>query len=150
MIIMKTLAGQRVLKDRSVALSGRQRAAFILVDGKKSVAEILAATQATGVTQADIDRLIELGLVEKPLFAAAIQNAAKLEAKRGERTLEQKFEEAYEIATMLTSNLGLRGYRLNLAVEQATNYMELSALGPRIREAVGDDSYEMLDRALND
>jgi hypothetical protein len=150
MILMKTLDGHRVLKDRSVRLTPHQRSAFILVDGKKTVEQILAATRAAGVTQADIDRLLELGLVEKPLFAAAVENAAKLEAKRGGRSLEEKFQEAYEIATMLTANLGLRGYRLNLAVEQATNYMELSALAPRIREAVGDDSYEMLERALND
>jgi hypothetical protein len=148
MIIVKTFEGQRVLKDRSVPLTPSQRAAFILVDGKRSSQEILAATQAGGVTQADIDRLLELGLVQQQSTAAA--NAQRLEAKRSARSLEERFEAAYPIATMLTSNLGLRGIRLNAAVESTTNFMELFALVPRIREAVGEERFEMLDRVLNE
>lgn len=152
MVIMKTLAGHRVLKDRSVPLTPRQRSAFILVDGRKSVAEILAATRAGGVAQADIDRLLELGLVEELSKAAAIHlaNEQKLEAKRSGRTPEQRFEEAWQYASMLTTSLGLRGYRLNNAVESATTYLDLLALAPRIREAVGEERYAMLDRLLND
>ena len=152
MIIVKTLAGTRVLKDRSVALTPRQRAAFILVDGKRSDAEILAATRAGGVTQADIDKLIELELVEEISKGAAIAlaNETRLQAKRSGPSPEQRFEQAYPIATMLTESLGLRGYRLNSAVESATTYMDLLALAPRIREAVGDERYAMLDRLLND
>lgn len=40
MILVKTEAGQQVLKDRSVPLSPRQRTAFILFDGKRSVDEV--------------------------------------------------------------------------------------------------------------
>jgi hypothetical protein len=150
MILTKTDAGMRVLKDRSVPLTARQRAAFILVDGRKTVEELLAATRAAGVTREDVERLMELGLVQKPTFAQAAVNAAKLEAKRTARSLEDRYEEAWPIASMLTSNLGLRGYRLNVAVEQATNYMDLLAIAPRIREAVGEERYIPLDRALND
>lgn len=75
MVPMKSAAGQQVLKDRSVALSPRQRAVFILVDGKRSVQELLAHTAGAGVTAQDIDRLFELGLVDEyaPLHAAANQ-----------------------------------------------------------------------------
>ena len=39
------------------------------------------------------------------------------------------------IATQLTAALGLRGFRLNLAVEGATSYEQLAAqLAPKIRE----------------
>jgi hypothetical protein len=150
MIICKTDAGLRVLKDRSVPLTGKQRAAFILVDGKKTVDELLAATRSTGVTREDIDKLIELGLVQQPTFAQAAANAVKLEAKRTARSLDERYAEAWPIASMLTSNLGLRGYRLNVAVEQATTYMDLLAIAPRIREAVGEERFIPLDRALND
>jgi hypothetical protein len=152
MVIVKTLQGHRVLKDRSVALTPRQRSAFILVDGKKSVDEILVATKSGGVTREDIGKLMELGLVEELSKAAAIHlaNAAKLQAKRTGRTPEQRFEEAWPYASMLTSSLGLRGYRLNNAVESATSYLDLLALAPKIREAVGDERFEALDRLLND
>lgn len=152
MIIAKTYEGQRVLKDRSVPLTPRQRSAFILVDGKKSIEQILAATAAGGVTQADIDRLMELGLVAELSRAAAMahENQQRLDAKRGGLSLEERYEQAYPIATMLTGHLGLKGYRLNLAVMSAGNYMELLALAPRIREAVGEERYTMLDHLLND
>ncbi|MBC5766166.1 hypothetical protein [Ramlibacter albus] len=152
MVIIKTLQGHRVLKDRSVPLTPRQRSAFILVDGKKTTDEILAATKAGGVTQADIDKLVELGLVEELSKSAAMHLAMeqKLQAKRSGRTPEQRFEEAWPYASMLTSSLGLMGYRLNNAVENATTYMDLLALAPKIREAVGPERFEMLDRLLND
>jgi hypothetical protein len=152
MIIAKTAEGQRVLKDRSVPLTPRQRSVFILVDGKKSVTELLAATAAGGVTQGDVDKLMELGLVAELSKAGmmALEARTKLEAKRSSRSLEQRYEEAYPIATMLTSTLGLKGYRLNVAVQSAANYMDLLALAPKIREAVGDERFAMLDRLLND
>ncbi|WP_374669365.1 hypothetical protein [Ramlibacter sp.] len=152
MILGKTDEGHRVLRTRSVPLTPRQRAVFILIDSKKSLSELLAATATVGVTRADIDRLIELGLVRELSagLAAMHANAARLEAKRSSRSLEERFEEAYPIATLLTSSLGLRGYRLHALVESTTNYMDLLALAPRVREAVGDERFQLLDRALND
>jgi hypothetical protein len=44
MLIVKTESGHQVMKDRSVVLTPRQRAAFILVDGKRTLAQVLAAT----------------------------------------------------------------------------------------------------------
>jgi hypothetical protein len=42
----KTTEGQQAFRDRSVALSARQRSAFILFDGQRTVAEVLAARRA--------------------------------------------------------------------------------------------------------
>jgi hypothetical protein len=152
MIICKTLEGQRVLKDRSVPLTPHQRSVFILVDGKRTVDELLATTKGGGVTKTDIDKLLELGLVAELSKAAvtALANSAKLEAKRSGRSLEERYERAHPVAAMLTSNLGLRGRNLNYAVMSAMNYMDLLALAPRIREAVGEEHFAMLDRLLND
>ncbi|HSH91535.1 MAG TPA: hypothetical protein VK996_16225 [Ramlibacter sp.] len=152
MIITKTLEGQRVLKDRSVPLTAHQRSAFILVDGKRSIEDLLAVTKAAGVTRADIDRLMELGLVAELSKSAAIalDKATQLEAKRHARPLEERYERAHPVAAMLTSHLGLRGRNLNFEVMSAMNYMDLLALAPRIREAVGEEKFAMLDRLLNE
>ena len=162
--LVKSEAGQKVLKDRSVPLSPRQRAAFILFDGSKTVDQVLAATGAVGVTREDIDYLLQLGLLELPSGAAAPvltppaaapvpapaaqPKPQEAPASPGERTPQERYQAAYPIATRLTAGLGLRGFRLNLAVEQAMNYQQLCEVAPRIKDAVPPGAYLELHRAL--
>ncbi|WP_066270069.1 hypothetical protein [Hydrogenophaga palleronii] len=155
MSIVKTEAGLRVMKDRSVPLTPRQRSVFILIDGRRSMEEVLAASVAMGVSQQDVEQLFELGLIidETPSLSAAEQTARQASAvadlaSRG-RTDAQRYQDAYPIAARLTSELGLRGFRLNLAVEGAGNYEQLQAVASRIRDAVGPEKYAPLDEALN-
>ena len=57
---------------------------------------------------------------------------------------------AYPIAIRLTAGLGLRGFRLNLAVEAAGDLDKLKALAPRIKEAVGAEKFRELQSSLDD
>jgi hypothetical protein len=59
MILVKTDVGQQALKDRSVPLTPRQRSAFILFDGKRSVDDVIAA--GMGITAEDIDQMVDAG-----------------------------------------------------------------------------------------
>lgn len=171
MVLVKTQAGQEALKDRHGSLSSRQRSAFILFDGKRSTGEILSATAAMGITQDDIQAMIAQGLLEpvsRPGQAAPAslssqapssvvddaaasvgeEGAAVVPAEGSGRSPMERYKAAYPIATELTAALGLRGFRLNLAVEGAGSFEDLAALAPKIREAVGDAKFERLDRAL--
>jgi hypothetical protein len=154
MLVVKTEVGQQVMKDRSVTLTPKQRSAFILFDGKRTLEEVLQATAPMGVTSEEIDKLFELGLV-----AAAGPPDSRVEgrppAESGQapgpsRTPQERYAQAYPIATMLTAGLGLRGFRLNLAVEGATTCEQLLQVVPKIREAVGPDKCRALDDALKD
>lgn len=141
----------QVMKDRSVALSPRQRAAFILFDGKRTRDDVLAATAAVGVRDEHVEQLLELGL----LADAAQRHSADtvpmgLAELPAARPPQQRYAEAYPIAVQLTSGVGLRGSSLNLAVEAAAGYEQLAALGPKIREAVGPEKYLPLALALHD
>ncbi|SDE30181.1 hypothetical protein SAMN05444679_12093 [Variovorax sp. CF079] len=176
MILVKTEAGQQALKDRSIRLTPRQRSAFILCDGKRSVSEVLDA--GMGIVREDIDQMVELGLlgqvggtadaanagtvsvppnsaapaVEVPKEAARPAAPAPTEASAAHpapgRSNQQRYKDAYPIATQLTGSLGLRGFRLNLSVEGTSTYEELLALSPKIRDAVGPEKAAALDRAL--
>ena len=64
MILMKSKLGQAAFKERSVLFSPRQRAAFILFDGRVSVADVLGKLASLGVTQQDVDEMCEKGLLE--------------------------------------------------------------------------------------
>lgn len=61
---IKTVAGQSAFKVRSDKFSTRQRSAFLLFDGIKSVDQILKMTATLGITQADVESLEQHGFIE--------------------------------------------------------------------------------------
>ena len=136
-------------------LTPRQRAAFIMMDGHNTVDQVLAATRGTGVVREDIEHLLQLGLVEEatpPRAApASLETGAAPAHEPGaasHRTPQERYQAGYQIATRLTAGLGLRGLRLNLAVEHATSYERLCEVAPRIKDAVGRSAYLELHQAL--
>ncbi len=165
MILGKTEIGQQALKERSAKLTQRQRSAFILFDGRRSVEQVLDATAGMGVTPAEITALVDDGfLIELPgatnSGSEANGHAGSVNGSGGgsagsdkpepaTRSGQDRYRDAYPVATRLTAALGLRGFRLNLAVEGVSSYEELALLAPKIREAVGTTAYAELDRALN-
>ena len=158
MLLVKTLAGQAALKDRQVGLTSRQRTAFILFDGKRTTADVLAATAAMGITQDDVQVMLAQGL----LAPTARQAVAAMPVGVGDGALSslelsdeisgrsdmERYQAAYLVATELTASLGLRGFRLNLALEGAGSFDDLAALAPKIRDAVGDAKFARLEKAL--
>ena len=168
MVLVKTQAGQEALKNRHGSLSSRQRSAFILFDGKRTTQEVLAATAAMGITADDVQTMIAQGLLVSlsgqpatvDTSGASSQAAGGASAtdlgtvatpiEGSGRTPQERYQAAYPIATALTASLGLRGFRLNLAVEGAGSFDDLAALAPKLREAVGDVKFEPLYGALFD
>jgi hypothetical protein len=159
MRLVKTELGQTAFKERSPLFSVRQRAMFILFDGKKTAAEILSAAGGMGVTSADVDAMLELGFlapsakdepktIPAPAASDASNNIAPEESGASGRTDQQRYQDAKPLATQLTAGLGLRGFRLNLAVEAAAGVPELLALLPKIQEAVGTKACRELEQAL--
>ena len=170
MIYIKTELGQTVLHNRSLALTPRQRSAFIMFDGKRSLDDVLKTTSGLGVTPDDISHLVSLGLLASGAAAAPVSaagapassapvagvaTAAQPQAMlsqtpEGLPTLsaQQHYLKAYPIAIRLTAGLGLRGFRLNLAVEAAGDLDKLKELAPKIREAVGPEKFLDLENAL--
>ncbi len=174
MILIKTEAGQQAFKDRTVRLTPRQRSAFILCDGKRTLEEVQAA--GMNIAREDLDEMVALGMlvgVDAPQAVSAAPTAAPLPVSApgaapgpalttvsipapapanapiaSGRTPQQRYKDAYPVATRLSGSLGLRGFRLNLAIEGATSYEELLALAPKIRAAVGPEKAAEFDRAL--
>nr|WP_315489356.1 hypothetical protein [uncultured Rhodoferax sp.] len=156
MKLTKTETGQQAFKARSPLFSARQRTAFIMFDGQKSVDQVLGAAASLGLTAEDVEHMVAHGfLAPAPgeamqALAQAAQNAADQTAADAfkARTPQERYAQAKPLATQLTAALGLRGFRLNLAVESAAGFDELLALLPKIREAVGATASEELERVL--
>lgn len=152
MICIKTEAGQLAFKTRSGEIPPRLRAVFILFDGRKTVDTILEMTTLFGTVREDIDYLISAGLLEETQDVAeekALQLAqSKVTASANHLQQTEMFKSAWPIATQITASLGLRGFRLNLAVEAAMGYEQLCDLLPKIREAAGEEKTRPLQQAL--
>ena len=177
MLLIKTEAGQAAFKERSPRFSTRQRATFILVDGKKTAEQLLTATVGMGVTQADLDYMVEQGFLAPfytdafptgpaplgvsapaplapedllPLLTEAPAEGAPPVNVPTLRTEQERYQLAKPLATQLTATLGLRGFMLNLSVESAAGYQALLDLFPQIQKAVGAKAARELERALKE
>jgi hypothetical protein len=148
----KTELGQQTFKDRNTALSTKLRSALIFFDGSKDDSLVLSSLAVMGLVQEDIQTLVQQGLIEaveshsKPAPLASSPPAQPETAST--MSDQDRYKQAYPVATRLTSGLGLRGFRLNLSLESAGSYQDLIALAPKIREAVGDEKFAELQRAL--
>lgn len=166
MHLVKTSAGQQAFKERHADLSPRLRSAFLLFDGQRSLAQVLESVAGMGVTQDEILALVErewlaprdaaeprLGVVAVAVPAASAVHASTAvpaadPPAQSEPSLSVRYRNAYPLAVAITANLGLKGFRLNLAVEAAMGYDQLVALAPRLREAASPPSYAPLHEAL--
>ena len=157
----KTDLGQAAFKARSELFSVRQRSAFLLFDGVKSVEQILKMTSAIGISQADVDALARHGFIDSvgsaatpPTIAAPPSSGAvpavvaEGQAQPHAPSNQQRFAQAWPLATQLTAGLGLRGFLLNLSIEKASGYDDLLKLLPSIQQAVGQEKCAALERVL--
>lgn len=156
MKFVKTEIGQQAFKARSPLFSARQRTAFIMFDGQKTVEQVMAAASGLGLTPDDVEHMVHnefLAPAPGEAFMAEA-HAAQVAADQGiadsfkAHSAQDRYKEAKPIATKLTASLGLRGFRLNLAVEAAGGYEELLSLLPKIKEAAGSKACAELERKL--
>ena len=143
MVYSKTEAGQLAFKVRSAQLSVRQRSAFILFDGVKLDAEVLAATAGLGISQDDIAHLVKQGFLKAASDVVAVSAVAPIAAGTRlaesaqalpvtERSPQERYSAALPIATKLT----------------ASGFDDLLALLPKIQHAVGVTPCVALAQAL--
>jgi hypothetical protein len=155
--VSKTASGAQVMKDRSVSLSAQQRSALILCDGKRSAEEVVRMTAAVGVTLTDIQTLETLGLVDiaaTPTAAIAVPALAPAASAQVAAAAAEPvplssaegvdFRAALNAAIMLCSNIGFKGFSLNMALTGVDSIEKLQKLAPEIRRAAGDAKYKPL------
>ena len=87
---------------------------------------------------------------DKPVKSAAPATSAGpvVEPSPSGRSEQERYLEGMKVATQITSALGLRGFRLNLAVEAAGNLKKLLELLPKIEATAGTEACKALHAAL--
>lgn len=149
MRLAKTEAGVRAMKDHSLSLTARQRAALILCDAKRSRTHVLHNLASVGSTEADLIVLRQMGLVQD-VPDADEEAAVEAAERRKARPPLERYKEAYPIASQLAASLGFKSIKLSLAVERADGYEALCEVANTLRGLVRAEAYAPLHKALYD
>ena len=193
LILKKTAKGFSALRARDPALPQRLRPAFILFDGQKSIADVMALLPVSGgrlQVLEDIKLLTQHGLLEllrphpstpswstetsvrlsspddEPFLDSAYADSAypaihkpatreshlpashHTSAPLQVSDPESRYMQAYAVTSRLVSELGLKGFRLQLAVEKAQGYHGLVALLPRMHELIDAQKLRAVEQIL--
>ena len=158
MIWTKTEAGRVEIQSRALVRERAQRTLLLLIDGTRSEANLLS--DLAGISGGDFLTLQALGLITAvqrpaagaraaplpappPWPAASPADDADADASASADTAPLDYAQFTAVLTkLISSELGLRGFVLTLAVEKARTADELQAVAQRaltqIRERKGD------------
>ena len=174
LILKKTDKGLEALRTRDPALPKHLRTAFILFDGNKSVGQVMSLLPTTSpalLELEDIMRMVQAGWLEllKPSFAprvpapsapvaatvratpAAVSVSSVSTASTQAAAITnhgERYLQAYALLGVLTGEMGLRGFRLQMSVEKAADYHGLVALLPKLRTAIEAKKLRPVEKIL--
>lgn len=163
LVLKKTDKGLEALRTRDPALPKRLRTAFILFDGQKSVAQVLRLLPGApnGIALSDITDMLQSGWLvllnpstapEMPARGLEVSSdtAAALAALQhsGVPDHAQRYQQAYSMVMAIVGQMGLRGFRLQLALEKASGYDDLVAMLPRLRTAIDAAQMRPIEKVL--
>lgn len=155
MIWSKTEAGRVEMQARALVKERTQRNLLLLIDGIKSQDMLLSSI--AGVSRADFDALAAMGLIVQTGSSAAGASAPPGASRSAAAPAASAEPSDYAVFTqtltqLISSELGLRGFTLTLAVEKAGTNDELRAVADRviaqIAERKGEDAADRAHRKL--
>lgn len=153
MIWSKTEAGRVEMQTRALVKERTQRNLLLLIDGIKSQEMLLSSI--AGVSRGDLEALAAMGLIVQTGVAegsaAASGSSGSSRAGAAAPALAEPSDYAVFTQTLtqlISSELGLRGFTLTLAVEKAGTPEELRAVADRVIGQIFDrKGEEAADRA---
>ncbi|MEP7139859.1 MAG: hypothetical protein ABI745_09550 [Caldimonas sp.] len=144
MIWVKTDAGRAEMQTRALVKERARRNLLLLIDGIKSEEMLLA--NLAGITAEDFQDLRKLDLIAPAAGGVTVNAARPVATDPGRPTapapLEHKVLDYSEFTAVLTqlisSQLGLRGFTLTLAVDKASTIEELRDVARRVIDQIRD------------
>ncbi|MBY0469018.1 MAG: hypothetical protein K2Q07_08590 [Burkholderiaceae bacterium] len=148
MIWIKTDIGRAEIGMRKRVPERARRTLLLLIDGHRS--QELLLNSVAGISAADFDLLAGLGLISRvdaaPVPGAAWNSPAEkaaasaasgaahseLDVLIGERPTPGYAQLTARLTHLISSELGLRGFRLTLAVEKAADVAALLPIAERV------------------
>lgn len=132
-IYAKTELGMRELKERTLKLPVPMRGLLIMIDGNRTVADVLEKARALRLDDSALTALEAGGLIAKK-FSAPSSSAAPATATaapvRSEDEVERFLMAQQRMSDATNKYLGFRGYGLMMRLQKTANIRDLRDLLP--------------------
>lgn len=135
-IYAKTEEGLRELKERTHNLPITLRSLLIMVDGDRTVAEILERARAVRADAAALATLERVGLIAKRFSAPSSAEGEAAPAPRSEDEVQRFIAAQQRISDAINSHLGFRGYLMMMRLQRAENLRDLRDFLPDFAQAL--------------
>jgi hypothetical protein len=135
-IYAKTEEGLRELKERTRSLPITLRSLLIMVDGNRTVDEVLKRARALRVDADDFATLERAGLIAKRFSAPSAVDTGAVPAPRSETEVQCFLDAQQQISDAINAHLGFRGYLMMMRLQRAANLRDLHDLLPDFAQAL--------------
>lgn len=127
-IFAKTELGIRELKERQLNLPLPLRSLLIMIDGQRTVGDVLERTRALGLDDEALEKLVTDGLIA-PKFSSRTELANDAaEPVRSEDEVERYLRVQQMMSDAINGHLGFRGYGLMMRLQKAASLRDLHEL----------------------
>jgi hypothetical protein len=135
-IYAKTDEGTRELKERQRNLPIALRSILIMIDGSRTVAEVLERARALRVDASAFASLEREGLIAKRFSAPSAAESATVPVARSEGEVQRFLTAQQKISDSINAHLGFRGYLMMMRLQRASNLRDLHDLLPDLAQAL--------------
>ena len=136
-IYAKTEEGVRELKERKLNLPIALRSVLIMVDGHRTVGDVLERAQALRVDAGTLVALERAGLIAKRFGAPSrADRAARASVPRSADEVERFTAAQTRLSELINQHLGMRGYLMALRLQRAENLRDLHDFLPDFAQAL--------------
>src|SRR5262245_42341439 len=130
-IYAKTELGVRELKERTVNLPLPLRGLLIMVDGNRTIGDVLAKARMLNLDETALSTLESGGLIAKKFSAPSAARGAAVEAPTRSEDEVQRYLRAQQIMSDATNkHMGFRGYGMMMRLQKTANIRDLRDLLP--------------------
>jgi hypothetical protein len=135
-IYAKTDEGVRELKERQRNLPIALRSLLIMVDGNRTVGEVLQRARALRVDPTAFAELERAGLIAKRFSAPSATESGAAPAARSEDEVQRFLAAQQKVSDAINAHLGFRGYLMMMRLQRASNLRDLHDLLPDLAQAL--------------
>lgn len=133
-VYVKTAAGREEIDARTRKLAPGLRSVLLVVDGRRSGAELASMAQRLHAPADSLQQLSALGLIEPGGGAGVVAETTTedtmSEPARRYRMLSELLSDA------VRQHLGLRGFLMQLKIERCSNAADVEQLVPEMQAAI--------------